>query len=724
MKRQGFFFQRRWFAAVYITVAIIILLLVSFVFCWFRARTMEDLKSSQLEVLDNTSTVFQSQLDAFSLAAYQLYATPASTVLLANPEDPVSFIVDFSKLGQSVMAGNDLIDLVALFNEEEMILTRQKRVISNESMSALHEKAITVTQPLFCLEAERMAYGTSVRMICTMVGDRYIDGWEQGVLLCINADELANRLLSRLDDTYILDKDGNVLLSSQPELFGQQLPDYQQLVGDFEKKGSPSAIRTQLGWKESLVCVISYPESNFQVVSIQPVSQLHESLNRGLWQLFAATALILVVAWIIALRLSKILSQPADNLLKEIASLPPVPGVKDQTSLDPQLAHTMILRTTHTIDRLQVVHRKDQQIQYLLGLTQDMDPQELFPTDSGWFLAVLQSDQPPGADESVSFPLIIETIGKILEESPPWRRNVILPVQDGTAALVCPGEGGGVEQLIPYLRRELSQVSPSSISISLSCREEPGTLFTRYQNTLGRMRAKSLRGNGALITWAGEKKAPQEKLPIPCVENILNAVRAGEKERFSSLAQELLDRASSFHFEYTLHQLVDLCVSLFQIGGNRIPQNTLLWGEAYQKLWECFNRKQLENQLAAFWSQASCRPVSSHREEQIQVALEYINERYANKSLSMGAVAEHLRMSPSHFSRLFKDIMEESFPSYVNRLRLSSAYQRLLDERDNTIEKIAQESGFYSSSYFTTLFRKQYGLSPSQARRRLSEKGE
>lgn len=58
------------------------------------------------------------------------------------------------------------------------------------------------------------------------------------------------------------------------------------------------------------------------------------------------------------------------------------------------------------------------------------------------------------------------------------------------------------------------------------------------------------------------------------------------------------------------------------------------------------------------------------------------------------------------------------------RLRLSSAYQRLLDERDNTIEKIAQESGFYSSSYFTTLFRKQYGLSPSQARRRLSEKGE
>lgn len=180
----------------------------------------------------------------------------------------------------------------------------------------------------------------------------------------------------------------------------------------------------------------------------------------------------------------------------------------------------------------------------------------------------------------------------------------------------------------------------------------------------------------------------------------------------------------SFWNDFYLPLMLITDDSLTTIGGNRIPQNTLLWGEAYQKLWECFNRKQLENQLAAFWSQASCRPVSSHREEQIQVALEYINERYANKSLSMGAVAEHLRMSPSHFSRLFKDIMEESFPSYVNRLRLSSAYQRLLDERDNTIEKIAQESGFYSSSYFTTLFRKQYGLSPSQARRRLSEKGE
>lgn len=84
MRRQGFFFQRRWFAAVYITVAIFILLLISFVFYWFHARTMEDLKASQTEVLNNTSTVFQSQLDSFSLAAYQLYAMPASTVLLAT----------------------------------------------------------------------------------------------------------------------------------------------------------------------------------------------------------------------------------------------------------------------------------------------------------------------------------------------------------------------------------------------------------------------------------------------------------------------------------------------------------------------------------------------------------------------------------------------------------------------------------------------------------------
>ena len=128
MRRQGFFFQRRWFAAVYITVAIFILLLI-----WFHARTMEDLKASQTEVLNNTSTVFQSQLDSFSLAAYQLYAMPASTVLLANPEDPVSFIIDFSKQGQSIMASNDLIDIVALFDEEEMVLTRQKRVISQDS---------------------------------------------------------------------------------------------------------------------------------------------------------------------------------------------------------------------------------------------------------------------------------------------------------------------------------------------------------------------------------------------------------------------------------------------------------------------------------------------------------------------------------------------------------------------------------------------------------------
>lgn len=719
MKRRGFFFQRRWFIGVYITVAVFILLLITFVFFWFHARSMEDMKLSQTEVVKNTQTVFRSQLDSYDLAAYQLYAMPASTVLLAKPENTVSFTVDLTKQAQSAMASNDLIDLVALFDPDGMVMTRQKRVISQESMTQLHEKAVTTSSSLFFLEAKRMAYGTPVRMLCTVVGDHSKENWENGMILCINADELANRLLSQMESTYILDLDGNVMLSNQTELFGEQLPGYAQILSAFESSKDLSAVICKVGGVESMVCKVSDEDNNFQVVSINPVSQLQQSLNRGMWQLYLATFLILAVAGVITMLLSKFLSRPADELLKEIADMSPVSPSRD--AIDPVLAHSMLQKTTHTIDQLQVIHRKDQQTQYLLGLTRDLQPETLFPTDGGWFLAVLQADLPPTPEQNGTFVLIIDSITEILKTDPKYKESVILTVQDGTAALVCPNMQGQAEKIIPYLRQELDSVNTCPVSISTSDKEEAGTLLDRYQNALMRMRAKSLRKNGALITRISEEEAPRIKLSSDLVEEIHTAVRAGKKEDFPRLSQELLDGLETCHFEYAFHQLVDLCISLFQNGDARIPKNTLFWGEAYQKLLECINRDQLKKQLVLFWEKASCKPVVSHKEEQIQAALLYINQHYADEGFSMSVVADHLHMSASHFSRLFKEIMDESFPGYVNRLRLSYAYQRLLDDPESTIEKIAQESGFYSSSYFTTLFRKHYGFSPSQARRQMND---
>lgn len=722
MKQQGFFFRKRWFIQVYITIAIFTLLLISLVFFWFRSRSMEDLKASQTEALKNTSTIFQSQMDSFSLIAYQIYAMPSSTVLFTYPEEPVSFIIDISKQVQASMASNDLIDLVGLFDREGMVYTRQNRVISQESMNQLQQETVSVpvSESLFFLNAQQMAYGTPVRMICTLVGDCSSSTWKQGVVLCVNADKLADRLLSQLDSTYILDKEGNVLLSNQTELFGKQLPGYTQILSDFQRKGDPAAIITSINGADSIVCIINDEKQSFQVISIQPVNRLQESLNQSLWQLLLLAALLLTAAGIITLLLSKNLSQPADQLLTEIANLSPSPAEEKNMdhAMDPQLAHTMLQRTMHTIDQLQVVHRRDQQTQYLLGLMQDLSPEALFPTDSGWFLAVLQNDYPTKQTQNDPFSLIIETIAQFLETSNQWKNCVILPMQDGTAALICPDQGGEASKMIPVLRQELSELNTCSISFSISDKLEPGTLLVRYQNTLGRMRAKSLRGNGALITRIGEETAPQIKLSSSEVEEITSAVRSEKSELLPNLVHSLLEDMKTCHFEFTLHQLVDLCISLFQTGGTRIPKNTLLWGEVYQKLLECSNRDELEHQLVCYYQQAASHPAGTHKEEQIQAALTFINSHYADETLSMSTVAEHLHMSSSHFSRLFKEIMEQSFPSYVNRLRLSFAYQRLLEERNSTIEKIAQESGFYSSSYFTTLFRRQYGLSPSQVRQR------
>ncbi|MBO4981410.1 MAG: helix-turn-helix transcriptional regulator [Lachnospiraceae bacterium] len=103
------------------------------------------------------------------------------------------------------------------------------------------------------------------------------------------------------------------------------------------------------------------------------------------------------------------------------------------------------------------------------------------------------------------------------------------------------------------------------------------------------------------------------------------------------------------------------------------------------------------------------------RDADILLATKYIYKNF-QKPLTLKEVSAVASLSPTYFSKKFKQITGMGFKEYLNFVRLKHAQAALLTT-GSTITDIALEYGFNDSNYFKDLFKKVYGKSPREFRK-------
>jgi YesN/AraC family two-component response regulator len=93
-------------------------------------------------------------------------------------------------------------------------------------------------------------------------------------------------------------------------------------------------------------------------------------------------------------------------------------------------------------------------------------------------------------------------------------------------------------------------------------------------------------------------------------------------------------------------------------------------------------------------------------------AIYYVTENF-NKKIEINEAANLCSISPYRFGREFKGTFGLSFRDYVVRYRLREAY-RLLCNPNISITEAAISVGFSDPSYFGKLFKKHFGVSPTE----------
>ena len=97
----------------------------------------------------------------------------------------------------------------------------------------------------------------------------------------------------------------------------------------------------------------------------------------------------------------------------------------------------------------------------------------------------------------------------------------------------------------------------------------------------------------------------------------------------------------------------------------------------------------------------------------LEMILNYVDNHYRELSLTLSSVASIFAYTDNYLSSIFKKQMRMGFNQYVNHLRIAYAL-RMIEDGCGSVREIASESGFSDALYFSKVFKKKVGMTPSE----------
>ncbi|ACT04139.1 response regulator transcription factor [Paenibacillus sp. JDR-2] len=132
--------------------------------------------------------------------------------------------------------------------------------------------------------------------------------------------------------------------------------------------------------------------------------------------------------------------------------------------------------------------------------------------------------------------------------------------------------------------------------------------------------------------------------------------------------------------------------------------------EALQGLLEDPDREQQAEEPQA--TELSFNTIHEKHRKAVQYMIEYVHTHYA-EDITLEQLASQLYISKNYLNQLFKKVTGETFTNYVIRVRIEKAKVLLLEGK-HLIYEVSEMVGYQNVPYFTTLFKKYCGVTPSE----------
>jgi two-component system response regulator YesN len=210
-------------------------------------------------------------------------------------------------------------------------------------------------------------------------------------------------------------------------------------------------------------------------------------------------------------------------------------------------------------------------------------------------------------------------------------------------------------------------------------------------------------------------------------QELLGHIRLGQKDEAYLVLNEILTEAfqDPGDFRVAKARVLEIMVMLSRAAVERGETLERLLGFNYQHIEEFSHLDSVEElflwvvrMMEMFMDRIQAHQGSRNTQVLAQ-AIEFLRQNY-QRSLRLEDIAQAVFLSPCYLSHIFKEEIGITIMEYLTRLRIEEA-KRLLCNPRFTVVQVADSIGYGDPSYFTKVFKKSEGITPSQFKQRFMQ---
>ncbi len=284
----------------------------------------------------------------------------------------------------------------------------------------------------------------------------------------------------------------------------------------------------------------------------------------------------------------------------------------------------------------------------------------------------------------------------------------------------------GLIDLLADACKEVQRILGITVTIGVGySTQRPERIGESYQSAVDALGYKAIVGTGGTIYINDMEPVSRGKLQLnPKDETELeNRIKFGTPETIGEAVREIAGRmedtrAHASQYQVYRFSLINCIMRLMQQYDMDLRQIFDAEGDVIRLMGSGHGREEFPvwlMRVACRMNEFINRRRDNTARQVIEEAKQYIQDHYQEPDLSVEMVCRQLHMSPAYFSTIFRKETGKTCVAYLTDVRLNRAVELLNQTSDKTYV-IARKVGYQEQNYFSYVFKKKFGVSPTKYR--------